>query len=150
MLSLSGTAAGAAAAGCSAQMIGFAAMSYHDNKMGGVIACGLGTSMLQIPNIMKNPLIWIPPTIAAAITGPISSVIFKMTNTKLGAGMGTCGLVGQIEGFTAMSESSIGSSNIIFQLILVHILLPAIISLIITAFMRKKGLIKDGDLKLNY
>lgn len=95
-LGLEDLAAGAATVGCSAQMIGFAVASYRENKMGGLIAQGIGTSMLQIPNIVKNPLIWLPPTIASAILGPISTVVFKMRNNPIGAGMGTSGLVGQI------------------------------------------------------
>ena len=104
MLSLSGLAGGASCAGCSAQMVGFAVMSYKENGLGGLVAQGLGTSMLQVPNIMKNWKIWIPPILASAITGPISTMVFKMENTPIGSGMGTSGLVGQFGTYQAMIE----------------------------------------------
>ena len=105
MLSLSGLAGGAATVGCAAQMIGFAVISYKDNGLEGLLAQGLGTSMFQVPNIIKNPWIWIPPTLAGAILGPISTLVFKMENTPLGSGMGTSGLVGQISTLNAMADS---------------------------------------------
>lgn len=149
MLGLEGLAAGAAVAGCAAQMVGFAVMSYKDNKMGGVLAVGLGTSMLHISNIIKNWKIWIPPTFASMIVGPVSTMVFKMTNTPLGAGMGTCGLVGQIEGLNAMLQTH-GLYNSLLSIVLVHVVLPGIITYIVYYFMLKKGYIKDGDLKLEY
>ncbi len=141
-LGLDGLAAGAAVVGCSCQMIGFAVSSYKENKMGGLISQGLGTSMLQIPNIWKNPLIWIPPTLTSAILGPISTMVFKMENNSAGAGMGTSGLVGQ---FNALAVMGVSSWPVI---LLMHFILPAILSLLFSTYMRKKGWIKDGDLRL--
>lgn len=148
MLSLSGLAAGAATVGCCANMIGFAVISFKDNGLEGLAAQGIGTSMLQVPNIIKNPKIFIPPIIASAILGPISTCIFKMENTPLGAGMGTSGLVGQIGTFNAMSSYT-PSGKLFLLIIGLHIILPALISYIVYAIMRSKGLIKDGDMKLN-
>lgn len=142
-LKLDGLAAGAATIGCCAQMVGFAVCSYRENRFGGLIAQGLGTSMLQVPNIIRNPMIWIPPTLASAILGPIGSAIFKMRNTPVGAGMGTSGLVGQFATVEAM-----GTSSLLLILIL-HIIAPALLSLLISEFMRKKGWIKYGDMKLD-
>jgi uncharacterized membrane protein len=141
-LGLSGLAAGAATVGCSVQMIGFAVISFKENGIGGFIAQGFGTSMLQIPNIIKNPRIWIPPIIASAILGPISTVVFEMQNNKLGAGMGTSGLVGQFATLETM-----GMSGMIGILVL-HFILPSIITLIISSCMRKKGLIKINDMRI--
>lgn len=141
-LGLEGLAAGAATVGCSAQMIGFAVISFKDNGVGGSIAQGLGTSMLQIPNILKKPLIWIPPIISSAILGPIATVIFQMENSRIGAGMGTSGLVGQVATFETMG------SNVIIPVLLLHFLLPAVISYIIYKFMFRRGFIESGDLKL--
>lgn len=148
MIGLSGLAGGAATAGCSAQMIGFAVMSYKENGIGGLISQWLGTSMLQIPNIIKNWKIWIPPTVAAAITGPISSVVFKMTNIPIGSGMGTSGLVGQIGTITSMTADGVMPSKIYLSIALVHIILPAIISLLLCNLLKSIGWIKEGDLKL--
>ncbi len=147
-LQLSGIAAGAAVIGCSAQMIGFAVSSFRENKVSGLIAQGVGTSMLQIPNIFKKPIIWIPPIIASAILGPISSALLKMVNTPTGSGMGTSGLVGQFTGFEAMTKAGMSSVNALFQLGIMHILLPAIITLAISEFMRKMKWIKKGDMLL--
>lgn len=144
-LSLSGLAAGAATVGCCTQMIGFAVMSYRENRVGGLISQGLGTSMLQISNIIKNPKIWIPPILVSAILGPVATLGFKMLNVPSGAGMGTSGLVGQIGTIDAM-----GNSGSVFLAIgLLHFLLPAVLCLIICELMRKKGWIKPGDLKLS-
>ena len=148
MLGLAGLAGGAAAAGCSAQMIGFAVISFKENGWGGLSAIGIGTSMLQVPNIMRNWKIWIPPTVASAVVGPLSTIIFKMENTPLGSGMGTCGLVGQIEAFNAMEGTPFMS--ILTGILVTHILLPAVISYVVYLLLRKKGWIKDGDLKLKY
>lgn len=146
MLGLNGLAAGAAVIGCSAQMVGFAAASYKENGIGGLIAQGLGTSMLQIGNIIKNPRILIPPTLAGMLAAPIAISIFKMSNNEAGAGMGTSGFVGQFMAFESM-----GFSLRTFLLVgIFHILLPAAISLIATSLMRKKGWIKEGDMKLSY
>ena len=142
-LGLSGLAAGASVVGCASQMIGFAVMSYRENGFGGFIAQGFGTSMIQIPNIIKNPKIFIPPIITSAILGPISTVVFEMKADKIGAGMGTSGLVGQFSTYEVM-----GSSGLL-GIVLLHFIFPAIITLLISEFMRKKGWIKKGDMKLN-
>lgn len=142
-LKLSGLAAGAATVGCSAQMVGFAVASFRENKYGGLLAQGLGTSMLQVPNIIKNPLIWIPPTVASAILGPIASAVFRMQNTPVGAGMGTSGLVGQFATVEAMGLSSLP------LILLLHIVAPAVITLLVAEFMRRKNWIKPGDMKLD-
>ncbi|WP_443091667.1 PTS transporter subunit IIC [Basfia succiniciproducens] len=143
-LSLSGLAAGAATIGCCAQMIGFAVIGFKENRWGGLLSLGLGTSMLQIPNIVKNPKIWVPPTLSGAIIAPFATVIFQMQNIPSGAGMGTSGLVGQIGTINAM-----GNSPYIWLVILaLHFILPAILSLLIAYLMRRKGWIKPGDLKL--
>ena len=146
MLSLSGLAGGAATIGCCCQMIGFAVISFRDNGFEGLVAQGLGTSMLQMPNIVRNPKIAIPPTLASAILGPLATVVFKMTNIPIGSGMGTCGLVGQIATFTSMPE--VPFFNLLFLIILLHILLPALVSYIIYIPLRKINWIKEGDLKL--
>lgn len=149
MLSLGGLAGGAATAGCCAQMVGFAVMSYRENGIGGLAAQGLGTSMLQIPNIIKNWKVWIPATLTSAITGPIATVVFKMENIPIGSGMGTSGLVGPIGTVTAMEAAGKGGTNMWLGILLVQFVLPAIICLIISEFMRKKNWIKEGDLKLD-
>lgn len=148
MLGLSGLAGGAATAGCSAQMIGFAVISYCDNGFSGLISQGLGTSMLQVPNIMRNPRIWIAPTVASGITGAVSSVIFRMTNGPAGAGMGTSGLVGQFGMYADMAPTH-GSVPVLLTMLLVHVVLPVIISLAVDAWMRKIGWVKKGDMKIN-
>ncbi len=144
MIGITGLAGGAATAGCCAQMIGFAVISFRENRFSGLVAQGLGTSMLQMGNIVKNPLIWIPPTLASAITGPIATCIFKLECTGVSAGMGTCGLVGPIGIFGDMGFTPTS----IFGVILVCIILPAILSLIFSEIMRKFNLIKENDLKL--
>lgn len=148
-LGLDGLAAGAAVVGCCTQMIGFAVSSYKDNGLGGFIAQGLGTSMLQVPNIIKNPLIWVPPTLASAFLGPISTTILIMENNSIGAGMGTSGLVGQFGAFAAMVTLNGESPSIVFMKIgILHFILPALLTFIISLFMKKKGWIKNGDMKL--
>lgn len=149
MLDLSGIAAGAATIGCCCQMIGFAVISYKDNGLEGLMAQGLGTSMFQVPNTIKNPRIWLPPTLASAVLGPVSTVVFKMENTPLGAGMGTSGLVGQIGTIQAMANSG-SFLSIILKIILLQIILPGLISFIIYKIMVEKNLIKDGDLKVEF
>ena len=144
MMELSGLAAGAATVGCAAQMIGFAVISYKENGVGGLFAQGLGTSMLQVPNIVKNFWILLPPTLASAVLGPISTMVFKMTNNPSGAGMGTSGLVGQIGTLTDMGFSI----STFISILLLHIALPALLSYIFYVPLYKKGKIKDGDLKL--
>jgi uncharacterized protein len=144
MLGLDGLAAGAATVGCSAQMIGFAVSGYRDNGAGGLIAHGLGTSMLQIANVFKNPMILIPPTLAGMMLAPLSTMVFLMENTPEGAGMGTSGLVGQIFTLTAM-----GFEQAIFLKIgLLHIAGPAILSYIIYLYLRKNEYIKPGDMTI--
>ncbi|MFD3156625.1 PTS transporter subunit IIC [Haloimpatiens sp. FM7330] len=146
-LKMSGLAAGAATMGCCAQMVGFAVASYRENKVAGLISQGLGTSMLQVANIFKNPLILIPPTLSGAILGPIATTIFKLQNNPMGAGMGTSGLVGPIGTLAAM-ENLKPSSIIIFEIILLEFIAPAILTLIFSEIMRKHGWIKYGDMKL--
>ncbi len=150
-LGLTGLAGGAAVAGCCAQMVGFAVMSFKENRWGGLISQGLGTSMLQMANILKNPRIWIAPTLASAITGPMATCLFRMemNGTPISSGMGTCGLVGPIgvysgwvNGGTAVTASQWTS------LILICFILPAVLTFIFGEIERKIGWIKDGDLKL--
>lgn len=143
-LGLSGLAAGAATVGCACNMIGFAVISYKENGFGGLIAQGLGTSMLQISNIVKKPLIWIPVIASSAILGPISTYLFKMESNMIGAGMGTSGLVGQFAIIETMG-ASVGSFILIA---LMHFILPAMISLLVANWMRRQGYIKYGDMKL--
>ncbi|MCL2527668.1 MAG: PTS sugar transporter subunit IIC [Defluviitaleaceae bacterium] len=143
-LGLSGIAAGAAVAGCAANMVGFAVSSYRENKVSGLVSQGLGTAMLQLPNIIKNPRIWIPPIIASAIGGAVSAAVFGMENVPEGAGMGTSGLVGQFGTFTAMGFTW----GVLGQVVLVHFILPGVICIVVSEYMRKKGWIKFGDMKL--
>ena len=137
-LNLSGIAAGAAAVGCSTQMVGFAVMSFRENGVAGLLSQGLGTSMLQMPNIVRHPMIWVPPTLASFILGPISTVVFKMTNVPSGAGMGTSGLVGQFGAIEAMG----GSPAVLMQIALMHFVLPAVTTLAIAEAMRRMNFIK--------
>ena len=148
ILGLNGIAAGAATVGCCANMVGFAVASYRDNKVNGLLAQGLGTSMLQIGNIVKKPIIWLPAIITSTILGPISTMLLGMTNNATGSGMGTAGLVGQINAYQTMVEAGQAPSMVLLQITLMHFVFPAILSLGISEFMRKKGLIKEGDMKL--
>ena len=148
MLGLDSIAAGAAAVGCCAQMIGFAVTSFKANGIGGLISQGVGTSMLQFANIMKHPQILIAPTLAGAILGPISTCVFKMTNIPTGAGMGTSGLVGQFGAYSAMSDS-FGSTQTIILIAVMHVIAPAILSLIIHFALKKLGIVKDEYLSLS-
>ncbi len=147
-LGLSGLAAGASAVGCATQMIGFAIASYRENGIGGAIAQGLGTSMLQVPNIIRNPLIWVPATLASAILGPIATYVLKLENNSIGAGMGTSGLVGQFGTIAAMAGKE-PMTMVIFKIAILHFILPAILTLMISEYMRKRGWIKYGDMKLD-
>lgn len=149
ILGLSGIAGGAAVVGCSAQMIGFAVASYRENKFGGLVAQGIGTSMLQMPNILKHPQIWIPPIITSAILGPISTAVLKMTCFASGAGMGTSGLVGQFMTYTSMTESGVSAAVTLVEIIIMHFIAPALITLGISEFMRKNKMIKPGDMALD-
>lgn len=156
-LSLTGLAGGAAVAGCCAQMVGFAIMSFRENKWGGLVAQGLGTSMLQMGNIVKNPKVWIPPILTSAITGPIATCLFhmQMNSTGIESGMGTCGLVGQIGVYTGwVNDIAAGSKAAItafdwIGLILISFVLPGVICWLFGLLFRKIGWIKDGDLKLD-
>ena len=149
-LSLPGVAlaAGAATVGCCSQMIGFAVASYRENKFGGLLAQGLGTSKLQLPNVFLHPQILIPATLAGVILGPLATTVFQMTNAGISAGMGTCGLVGQLGTFTTMTEAGMPFLSILWRVALLHFVLPAGISLACSEFMRKRGWIKPGDMKL--
>lgn len=155
-LSLTGLAGGAAVAGCCAQMVGFAVMSFRENGVGGLVSQGLGTSMLQMPNIIRNPRTWIPPTLASAITGPIATCLFhlEMNGPAVSSGMGTCGLVGQIGVYTGwLNDIAAGTKAAILPmdwvgLILICFVLPAVLTLLFAFFLRKWGWIKAGDLKL--
>lgn len=156
-LSLTGLAGGAAVAGCCAQMVGFAVMSFKENKVGGLVSQGLGTSMLQMGNIVKNPKIWIPPILASAITGPLATCVFKMqmNGEAISSGMGTCGLVGQIGVYTGwLNDIAAGTKTAItpmdwIGLILICFVLPAVLTWVFGLICRKIGWIKEGDLKLN-
>ena len=148
-LGLDGLAAGAAAVGCSAQMVGFAVASYRENRLGGLIAQGVGTSMLQFGNICRRPQILIAPTVAGAILGPISTAVFGMVNNAMGAGMGTSGLVGQFGAYSAMTAAGVSPLATLGLIVLMHILLPAAISLAVSELLRKIGWVKFGDQQLN-
>ncbi|MEA4824684.1 MAG: PTS sugar transporter subunit IIC [Clostridiaceae bacterium] len=146
MLNLSGIAAGAATAGCCAQMVGFAVQSFRENRWNGLVAQGLGTSMLQVPNILKNPRIWIPTIVTSLITGPISTLIFRLENIPTGAGMGTCGLVGPLGILTAMPN---GGVKMWLGIILICFVLPALLTPIFSWGLEKIGWIRPGDVKLD-
>lgn len=145
MLDLHGLAAGAATIGCSAQMVGFAISSFRENKVAGLFAVGMGTSMLLLTNIIRNPYILIPPTIAGAVMAPLGTTLLTLHNNAAGAGMGTSGLVGQIMTFTTMGFSW----EVVVKVLILHIIGPALISLLLSEYMRKKGLIKLGDMQLH-
>ena len=147
-MGLTGLAAGAATIGCCCQMVGFAVASYRENKFGGFIAQGIGSSMLQVPNILRRPLIWLPPIISSAILGPIASAVLHMVSTPIGSGMGSAGFVGQIAAYGAMLETGMSSKVALIQIIIMHFDLPAVVTLIFSEGMRKAGWIKDGDMKL--
>lgn len=148
MLKMEGLAAGAATLGCCTQMIGFAVISFKENGMGGLIAQGLGTSMLQFSNIVKNWKIWIPQILASIILSPLVTVVFKMQNSFAGAGMGTSGGVGIFESYFTMEKIGRGGIKMIILIVILYIALPAITTYLIAEIMRRKGLIKDGDLKI--
>ena len=156
-LGLTGLAGGAAVAGCCAQMVGFAVMSYKENGVGGLVSQGLGTSMLQMGNIIRNPRIWIAPTLASAITGPLATCLFhfEMNGAAVSSGMGTCGLVGQIGVYTGwVNDIAAGTKAAItpmdwVAMALICFVLPAVLSVLFCEIERKLGWIKEGDLKLN-
>ncbi|MCQ2440846.1 MAG: PTS sugar transporter subunit IIC [Clostridia bacterium] len=147
-MGLTGLAAGAATVGCCCNMVGFAVISYKENKFGGLIAQGVGTSMLQMPNIIKNPLIWIPSIISSAVLGPVSSALLKMVSNPVGSGMGSAGLVGQFMSFSAMTEAGVSSTVAILEIIAMQFVLPAIISLAVADVLKRLRLIKPQDLLL--
>lgn len=145
MIGISGLAGGAATVGCCCQMVGFAVMSFRENKWGGIIAQGLGTSMLQMGNIIKRPVIWLPTILSSAILGPVSTLVFKMPNTGVSAGMGTCGLVGPLGVLTSVPHMDF---KMWLGLILLCFILPAVITLVFSEIMRKLKWIRPDDLKL--
>ena len=147
-MGISGLAAGAATVGCCCHMVGFAVMSYRENKFGGLIAQGLGTSMLQVPNLVKKPILWLPPIISSAILGPVSSALLKMVSNDIGAGMGSAGLVGQFMAYDSMIAADFTPVVALLEIIVMHFVLPAAITLGVCEGMRKLKLIKFGDLKL--
>ena len=155
-LGLTGLAGGAAVAGCSAQMIGFAVISFKENKWGGLVSQGIGTSMLQMGNIVRNPRIWLPPILASAITGPLATCVFrlKMNGAAISSGMGTCGLVGQIGVYTGwVNDVAAGTKSAItafdwIGLVLISFVLPAVLCLLFGAILRRIGWIRENDLKL--
>ncbi len=147
MIGLDGIAAGAACVGCCCQMVGFAVASWRDNGLGGTLSQMFGTSMLQFSNIVRRPAIWLAPTLASAVLGPISAAVLKMTNTPMGAGMGTSGLVGQFNAYDAMS-STMPLWMFLLQLVVMHFVLPACLTLSFDAIFRKLGWVKKGDMKI--
>ena len=162
VLKMTGLAGGAAVAGCCAQMVGFAVMSFKENRWGGLVSQGLGTSMLQVPNLVKKPILWLPPVVASIVNGPIATCLFKlqMNGAAVNSGMGTCGLCGPIgvwTGWVAPSEAAIANGAVAIQpgamdwigLLLVCIVLPAVICWAIGLLCRRLGWIREGDLKLD-
>lgn len=148
-MSLNGLAAGAATIGCCCNMVGFAVASYRENKVGGLIAQGVGTSMLQVPNIVKKPVIWLPAILSSGLLGPVSSAVLHMTSTPVGSGMGSAGFVGQIAAYGAMTAEGMSSITALILIGVMHFLLPALLSFLISEFMRKKGWIQQGDMALD-
>ena len=148
ILDLSGLAAGAATIGCCCNMVGFAVASYRENKVSGLIAQGIGTSMLQMPNIVRKPIIWLPAIISSAVLGPVGTLVLKMTNNATGSGMGTAGLVGQLMTYQTMVPQE-GYVIVLIKIALMHFILPAVITLLVSEFMRKKKWIRFGDMKLD-
>ncbi|MBQ7726431.1 MAG: PTS sugar transporter subunit IIC [Clostridia bacterium] len=147
-MGLTGLAAGAATIGCCCNMVGFAVISYRENKIGGLIAQGVGTSMLQIPNIVRNPLIWIPSIAASAVLGPVSSAVLKMVSNPVGSGMGSAGLVGQFMSYESMTAAGTTPVITLIEIAVMQFILPAVICLAVSEAMRKAKFIKPGDLKL--
>lgn len=147
-MGITGLAAGAATIGCCCNMVGFAVISYRENKFGGLIAQGLGTSMLQVPNIVRKPMIWLPSILSSAILGPVSSAVLKMVSNPVGSGMGSAGLVGQFMGYDSMVANGFTPTVALLEIIVMHFILPAVVTLGIAEGMRKLKLIKFGDMKL--
>lgn len=148
ILNLSGLAAGAATVGCCCNMVGFAVASYRENKVGGLLAQGIGTSMLQVPNIVRKPVIWIPAILSSAILGPVGTLVLHMTSNATGSGMGTAGLVGQIMTWQVMTQTE-AAAVVLVKILVIQVILPAVVTLAISEFMRKKEWIKFGDMKLD-
>ena len=148
ILNLSGLAAGAATVGCCCNMIGFAVASFRENGVGGLIAQGVGTSMLQVPNIVKKPLIWLPVILSSAVLGPVSTMLFHMTNNATGSGMGSAGFVGQIMTWQVMAQTE-HPVVVLLKIVVIQFMLPAVLTVVFTQFMRKHNFIKDGDMKLD-
>lgn len=147
-MGLTGLAAGAATIGCCCNMVGFAVISYRENKFGGLIAQGIGTSMIQMPNIVRNPLIWLPSIISSAILGPVASAALKMVSNPIGSGMGSAGLVGQFMAYTSMIKAGVSPVVTVIEIIIMHFIAPAALSLAVAEGMRKLKMIKPNDLKL--
>ena len=147
-MGITGLAAGAATIGCCCQMVGFAMSSFKENKTGGLIAQGIGTSMLQVPNIVRKPVIWLPPIISSAILGPVSSAVLKMVSTPEGSGMGSSGLVGQFAAYDAMVSAGTSIPVTMIEILVMHFLLPGIVTFVIAQGFRKARWIKDGDMAL--
>lgn len=147
ILNLSGLAAGAATVGCCCNMVGFAVASYRENKIGGLLAQGIGTSMLQVPNIVRKPVIWVPAILSSAILGPVGTLVLHMTSNATGSGMGTAGLVGQIMTWQVMIQNE-AAAVVLVKILAIQVILPAVVTLAISEFMRKKEWIKFGDMKL--
>ncbi len=148
ILNLSGLAAGAATVGCCCNMVGFAVASYRENKIGGLLAQGIGTSMLQVPNIVRKPVIWIPAIVSSAVLGPVGTMLLHMTSNATGSGMGTAGLVGQIMTWQTMVQTE-APAVVLIKILVIQIILPAAVTLLVSEFMRKKGWIQFGDMKLD-
>ena len=147
-MGITGLAAGAATIGCCCNMVGFAVISYRENKFGGLVAQGIGTSMIQMPNIVRHPLIWLPSIISSAILGPVSSALLKMVSNPVGSGMGSAGLVGQFMAYDSMVAVGVSPVVTLLEIVLMHFVLPAVVTLAIAEAMRKLGWIKSGDMKL--
>ena len=147
-MGITGLAAGAATIGCCCNMVGFAIISYRENKFGGLVAQGIGTSMIQMPNIVRHPLIWLPSIISSAILGPVSSALLKMVSNPVGSGMGSAGLVGQFMAYDSMVAAGVSPVVTLLEIALMHFVLPAVVTLGIAEAMRKLGWIKSGDMKL--
>ena len=148
-MGISGLAAGAATIGCCCNMVGFAVASFRENGFGGLVAQGVGTSMLQVPNIVKKPIIWLPAIISSAILGPVASAVLKMTSTPVGSGMGSAGFVGQIAAYGSMVEGGMAPGLAISLIVIMHFVLPGVVAFAISEVMRKAGLIKSGDMELD-
>ena len=147
-MNISGLAAGAATVGCCCNMVGFAVASFRENKTGGLIAQGVGTSMLQVPNIVKKPAIWLPAIVSSAILGPIASAVLGMTSTPVGSGMGSAGFVGQFAAYESMTAGGMSGPWALFLIAVMHFILPALIAFAVSEWMRRKGVIAQGDMAL--